>query len=978
MRVECAAILVIVVLALSACGSSESTLQDDAGVALDASPPARDLPQDIVVDAPEPPERATAPALPSLPMLTPCPAGSRELAPSEPDEPHACEPWPNLAAQPCSGAQARLPGTDGCVSIGTECPSLLEGSWPESIPPARPALYVRPSGSPAPDGSIDAPFARIEDAIAAASDGTTIVLSLGVFEVDTFSLPAGVAVLGACPEGTILRSTVQSDDDALIDVAAPGVEVADLRIEGRRLGVIVRTGGEARLSRVAISGQGAGIWVRGGRVIAERVLVRDVVSRTIDGTLGEGVRVSDRGSFDAIGLVIERASLAGVRLTGRGSTATIDNMSASALRADVADLRGGFAVYLEPGTTATVSRAAVESAKAAGFFVALDSTLTLRDIVVRDTASLADGTAGFGLVSFGKAHVRRALFDRNRTAGVFAADQAMVALEDVVIRATESERHSRQGGYGVFGQGNAHVRATRVEAVSNRTSGVGLLDASAHLQDLIVRDTRSSLLDDRAGMGVTLDGQGTVKIERALIERSRYAGLLIDRAASSSTELSDVTVRDTQTERSTGRGGFGFYLGEESIVDGRRLASIGNRSVGVVLVRGANAMLSDLEVADTTASEELPLGGEGLVVSDGSTLSGSRIFITRSRATGLRVTGLSSFAELSDVIVTDTASSDDGSDSFGTGIDVVAGSRLVLLRALLAGNRQSGLSVGDAGSFADLSDIVVSETRSRRYDRVLGIGLRITNESAAIARRVRVERNRTSGISVEHGSTLELESFVIADTEDEEASLVHGKGLFCTLGSTLRAKIGRLERNRSAGIIVSRSRAELSDIGIFDMRGSERHGLEGVGLWAQLGSSVEGDGLIIRSARTAGILALSSTTSVDLRRVVIRDVLERECASSSCSGYGAGIGLVAADRANVKLDEFEITRCALAGVQLGSEASVALSNGEVSSNPIAVNLQVRDYDLGRLMKNVIYRDNHVDLDALELPVPAAMEFDVGD
>lgn len=43
--------------------------------------------------------------------------------------------------------------------------------------------------------------------------------------------------------------------------------------------------------------------------------------------------------------------------------------------------------------------------------------------------------------------------------------------------------------------------------------------------------------------------------------------------------------------------------------------------------------------------------------------------------------------------------------------------------------------------------------------------------------------------------------------------------------------------------------------------------------------------------------------------------------------------------------------------------------GEVSDNPIGVNVQVAGFDLDRLMEGVVYRDNGRNIDGESLPVP---------
>ena len=69
------------------------------------------------------------------------------------------------------------------------------------------------------------------------------------------------------------------------------------------------------------------------------------------------------------------------------------------------------------------------------------------------------------------------------------------------------------------------------------------------------------------------------------------------------------------------------------------------------------------------------------------------------------------------------------------------------------------------------------------------------------------------------------------------------------------------------------------------------------------------------------------------------------------------------------VSRFVVTRSSRAGLQIGDGSFLNLSAGEVSHNPIGVNIQATGYDRARLERNVDYHDNIADLDTSTVPLP---------
>ena len=133
------------------------------------------------------PASPAQPGQPSPAVLIPCPVGWREV--EEASGVVARDPWP-AAGYPvdCAWDGVTLPGSPGCVRVGTLC--AVDG-WPTELPTNRPIVYVDDSAGPGGDGaSSGTAFASIAAATAAAPDGAVIAVATGQYD-ETVSAGAG-------------------------------------------------------------------------------------------------------------------------------------------------------------------------------------------------------------------------------------------------------------------------------------------------------------------------------------------------------------------------------------------------------------------------------------------------------------------------------------------------------------------------------------------------------------------------------------------------------------------------------------------------------------------------------------------------------------------------------------------------------------------------------------------------------------------
>ncbi len=640
------------------------------------------------------------------PVLTPCPPGWREVHDS--DVP-TCDPYPETGPEVCAEGSAHFPGSPGCESVGNACPA---GEWSDALP-ATGVLYVRAGAAGLGDGTRAAPFARIADAMSAASVGGVVALSRGLWD-EVVRMRQGVTLQGACSAETVLTSSLPSEAAGVVNVTVSETALRDLRVEGA-----------AR----------PGLWVAG----ASAALNADgvVISRT------ESAGVA----------VVDGASLIGARFVVR------DTQSQSRDRAY------GDGLSVEAGGTARVTRGLFERNREAGAYVdGAGTSLRLEDVVVRDTRSQgSDLMFGRGLnVSAGASvEIVRVLLEGNRDVAIRGSGPTTsVRLEDVVVRDTQSAESDGRFGRGIDLQAGASADVTRALFERNRDVAIrGSGSAtSVRLADVVVRDTQGQT-DGRVGRGLSASGGTSVDVTRALLDRNRDVAVLAD-GAGTSVRLEDVAVRDTQAQESDGSGGRGLQVQNGARADVTRAALEHNRDGAIILLAaGTSARLEDIVLRDTQPRESSLSFGRGLAVQDGATAEVSRALLDRNLQVAIIVAGVGASVRLEDVVVTDTmvaacgAGCAQGTGGVGVGTyehATVWLSRFVLRRAALC-----GVQIALDGEL-DLSDGEVRESAFGACVQVPGY---------------RYSRLNASVVYLENGANLEATDFPVPELSGATAGL---------------------------------------------------------------------------------------------------------------------------------------------------------------------------------------------------------------
>lgn len=241
------------------------------------------------------------------PIAPPNFGGCREgWVPTDRDGVSVCEPWPE-GRQTCAGATAQFPGDSACAEVDAGCPA---GDFADGL--SGEVRYVAPEAT-AGDGTIDAPFGTIAEAIEALPvEGGTVALAKGD-HVGGLVVDRPVSLVGACAAQTqIVGPTCSKPRQAIVSATAD-LTLESLQITGDTCPGIYATAALS-LSGVVVHDVASPGIMSEGLADLTRVALRDVGTGAPDtGEAGVGLwNVSS--AMTTIKVSVERTTGTAVRM----------------------------------------------------------------------------------------------------------------------------------------------------------------------------------------------------------------------------------------------------------------------------------------------------------------------------------------------------------------------------------------------------------------------------------------------------------------------------------------------------------------------------------------------------------------------------------------------------------------------------------------------------------------------------------------
>lgn len=650
------------------------------------------------------PAIAAPPLAPAPPSLLPCPPGWSELSNVDPAR---CEPPPRRACEP---GTVQWHDSTQCTAIGRCPPDRFLSGIPAE------ALHVDPNGGGG-DGSAQAPFATLEEALLVATVGATISLARGSYAGPVLSRP--VTVVGACAAETVLQGEVE---------IASQVVLQNLSGQGRWT---ITPEARATLLDLELSGPQAKLTVEGELRARHLSLLG---STDDDLALAPGARAQIEG------LVGRELSPAGVRMST--ASATISALILEQLPGPDS------AVLLEDDARLNLRQAALFSTSYRGVELQGGSALVANDLLIRDTVA-EGGLGGVGILVGSGANLRvgRGALSGNRVAGVMIEDQGRAELSDLLVEGTSARIQDQLEGQGLRVVSGAQVRVERAWLRANTHHGVLVRDprTRATLKDLTIIDTRPRESDQTLGVGLYLTEGAQAVAERVLVSNSSARGISVHEGATLRGQ--DLKVERVEAEQRSGEMGMGLWVASTATVALERFEANDTHRACIEHSSALASRFVDITCRrnQVTPAEEREVAG--LYLRAG-TLSFTRVVLEEHVDLGVLVEGLGTVVTADDLSIKDCT---------GRGVALSLAGELRGRRWRLSNNGASGLDLqGD--SRLDASEVIVEGSRDTADRSAIGV---LVEFSRLHLERFRIVDNQGFGLSFGSGGLL-LEDGLIA------------------------------------------------------------------------------------------------------------------------------------------------------------------------------------------------------------------------
>jgi hypothetical protein len=909
------------------------------------------------------------------------------------------EPWSHAICKPpdtpqCPYGEAAWPGDTACQRMGTSCPStgFLDEPTIRAQAPGFNGKLIYASPGAAGDGSLNAPFGKISEALAAAGSGDIVALSKAEFAED-LSIASGVAVVGACVGGTTISSATADESAAVVDITATGALIANLRIGGPRMGVrIAASGGTTVLASIEVKGAiAAGILVESAGVTSlQSVTVRDTAGTPSTGETGMGLFVTS-GVVQASRLALERNRRSALRLDGALADVTADHALLSKTIPQESDQKQGGGVQVVGGARLSLSASVIEQNTSVGLSAnGAGCKVGLTDVTIRNTRSRpVDGMFGRGVEAANGAKIdaARTLVEGNQNLGVLSTNpDTHISLTNCVIRETVGRDSDKAGGDGLWAQEGGSADVTRTALLSNHDTGITVIDSASQvaIHDVVIEDTRLQESDQSYGIGLLAQSGSSVTASSLLLARNRFVGLFAS-GGGTILQADDLSVRDTLAEPAGMPTGLGVAIYDGAHATLNRAVLEGNHNSGMFVGKpGAVLDASEVMVRATKGSDAPDSSSSGLGMGAGGKANVQRSLLVDNESVGIFATGAGTSLDLSDVVVRSSQPSKLMPEG-GMGITGNAGAGVTARRVIVERCRNAALGASGQGTTFQLENIVVRETLGRSTDGLGGRGIELSSGAKVTLNQAVFDRNSDVGLAVfDTGTVLTLLRSLVRETLASGGGQGFGPGLTLQAGARATVQSSVFLRNGDSALLCSDSgtRIELTDCSVRDTDSEKLKGTNGEGLFVQQGAQASVQRTSFEGNRYYSITALDKDSSIDLVDVIVRNTRKARCVALDSSDphrcvengveFGAGIALSATQAGKVQVDLFDLSGNAACGIQVGNGGHIDASRGSVHGNPIGVNIQEPGYDLGTVTGPTLrYYDNVTNLDTAQLPIPDA-------
>jgi hypothetical protein len=487
---------------------------------------------------------------------------------------------------------------DGDVCVPEACGT---GTWGD-IAGDDSTIYVDLAATEGGDGSAEAPFASITEALEEAPTGALIAVAAGryVENLSADSSVSGLHLAGRCRELVVLDASAGSSDTPglRLELSAGSATISGLTIRDANYAGLIVTSGEVTLRRVSVIGNAySGMGVVGSALVHDASVVAE------DCEFAENV-----GSN--IGMFYSRA-----QLELRGSVVRDAQRGAAG--------QSGLGIAVEEGASLVVEASEVLRNYNQGILVEAGSSVVVRGSRIEGGLPDPSGLYGYGLqIDDATVEIESSELVGNSHAGLVAQGETLLTIRDTIIRDTATTGYGSFGGAVQVGGGAALVM-DGCELSNNASFGVTLTDgASAVVTDTLILGTTTNGLGEAWG-ALWAQGGSTLEVDGCTIDGASTTGICAAEVGTT-VAVTDTVVRGVHPDGSA-LYGHGLNIGGGATLVGSGLTLEDNTGVAVLATdAGSSVSLVDSTIRATHRGDFYTVA-QGIAVQQGANFLGERV-----------------------------------------------------------------------------------------------------------------------------------------------------------------------------------------------------------------------------------------------------------------------------------------------------------------------------------------------------------------
>ncbi|MDX2014907.1 MAG: right-handed parallel beta-helix repeat-containing protein [Myxococcaceae bacterium] len=353
-----------------------------------------------------------------------------------------------------------------------------------------------------------------------------------------------------------------------------------------------------------------------------------------------------------------------------------------------------------------------------------------------------------------------------------------------------------------------------------------------------------------------------------------------------------------------------------------RVTLIGAPALEIIGTRGV--VVEGVTVRDSLLAARLESGGQ---------LTLRRVVLEGNERSAVQALDRSTEVTLDEVVVRGTRA-DSTSGTFGQGVALGAGARVVMSNVELRDNGETGVFLNQAGTSGALTNVVISATRPRASTGRLGWGLSVQAGATLTAERVVLDGNRAVGLLVaQRGSRATLTDVVVRDVGAGADNAGTPVGLGVSVQGGALSWTGGLIERVAGGFLDVQGVDGTATVSNVTARTSLPGPAARFGVQARNGASLTLERCDIGDAPESGVLAINPGSRVTLSDVRIHDVDGAGVRAQEGRVSSVGLRVERAQLSGLLVQRqgvLQVERCAVIGAADGGHGASAGEGGSLS------------------------------------------------